>query len=538
MKYVNNTRPHALSSIEKGVDILVVGGGINGAGIFRDAALRGLSVGLIEKNDFGSGTSCRSSKLIHGGVRYLEHMDFGLVMESSVERTRLMKLLPDLVQPVPFILPVYQDSPHGLFTMDFGLWLYDALAFFRNFKLHSRLSAEKTLSVLPTLKSAGLQGSVRYYDCRVNDARLVINNVVSGCLAGGYALNYLEALEVRKEGKRATGVFVRDRLTERNFFIPCQVLVSAVGPWTNSFYAKLENTKKPLLRLTKGIHLLFPREKFKTESAVVITSKDDRRIVFVIPWEEYTLVGTTDTDFNDSPDEVRPDRTDVDYLLKLVNSFFPNLNLKSSDAISAFAGLRPLVLAEGSASSVSRKDKILLTGCGAFVIGGGKLTTYRAIAEKAVDKIIKQLASKKIKAAGCQTKRIPLVLRPDIPFDPNQTRLSGDIVEYLFARYGKQALEIIDLAGREPKLFQRLYPGLPFIFAEIPYGVRNEMLLTITDFFRLRTEIFLKAPDNGRSRLEESVNILGDLLGLGPDEKKEQIETYQSYLAKNLDCLR
>jgi glycerol-3-phosphate dehydrogenase len=531
-----SARLDALSALQKGVDILVVGGGINGAGIFRDAALRGLSVGLVEMNDFASGTSCRSSKLIHGGVRYLEHMEFGLVMESSLERALLMRLLPDLVQPAPFLLPVYKESPHGLFVMNLGLWLYDALAFFRNFRLHRRLNAGAVQSLLPALKQKGLKGGVMYYDCRVNDARLVINNVMSGRGHGGSALNYTKVVEIRKSGGKISGALVTDRLTGKTFDVPCRVLISAVGPWTNGFHALLESEEKAILRLTKGIHLMFPKKRFQTETAVVITSADDRRIVFIIPWEEYTLVGTTDTDFSGDLNNVVADARDVEYLLNLVNGYFPGLALHAKDALSAFAGLRPLVLSKGSTSSVSRKDKILRTPSGAYIIGGGKLTTYRHIAQKAVDRILGDLPGHTHRNAGpSRTAKEPLMDNP--VFLMQSETLAPDVCDYLTTRYGRGAQEIADLAAADDRLSRRIVPTLPFVFAEIPYGVRREMLQTITDFFRLRTEIFLKAEDNGRCALEESVGILGQALSLGQNEKRKQFQDYLSYVEQNLRCL-
>ena len=536
-------RTSAFSALEKGVDVLVVGGGINGAGIFRDASMRNIRTGLVEMNDFASGTSSRSSKLIHGGVRYLEHKEFGLVMESSLERALLMRLLPDLVQPAPFVLPVYKDSPHGLFVMNLGLWLYDALAFFRNFHLHRKLSPKEVLARLPELKHGGLRGGVLYYDCRVNDARLVINNIVSGCRNNGTALNYTRVEKVIKTHDKISGAVVCDVLTGEKHEIPCKILVSAAGPWTNEFHKTLEGYEENILRLTKGIHLMFSQKRFKAGTAAVITSRDDRRIVFIIPWEEYTLVGTTDTDFTGDINNVYPDKSDVAYLLDLVNGFFPGLSLKPEDAISAFAGLRPLVLSEGSASAVSRRDKIIKTPSGAYLIGGGKLTTYRHISEKTVDRILRELPDDVRRNTGpCMSARIPLIDKPPEMSGSRigqalPVRQDGSVLDYLFSRYGSGAAEILKEAASTPRLAERLYPSLPFIFAEIPYGVRHEMLLSVMDFFRLRTEIFLKASDNGLSCLAEASEILGRALHLDAAAVLKQREEYNAFLKMNLNCI-
>jgi len=536
-KSPSEKRSDTLREFVNGLDLLVIGGGINGAGVFRDGAMRGLKTGLIEKSDFASGTSSRSSKLIHGGVRYLEHMEFGLVMESSIERTTLLRLLPDLVQPAPFILPVYKGDRHGLSVMDLGLWLYDALSFFRNFKLHKRLNKNETLNHLPTLKPDGLTGSVLYYDARVNDARLTLNNITSGTRHGGMALNHARAIKIEKHPTSAGfDVWVQDELTREVHHVPCKALVCAVGPWTNRFFRVLEGFEKKVLRLTKGIHLLFPKKKFKTETAVVITSNDDRRIIFVIPWEEYTLVGTTDTDFEEDLDHVVATPEDARYLLERVNGFFPTLNLKASDAISAFAGLRPLLLANGSASTVSRKDKILKTKAGAFVIGGGKLTTYRRISEKTLNRVIKTLPFElQARLKSCATHLEPLVERP---CTANIVPVSADILDYLTQRYGTGAESILRLIQEDFTLGDRIDSSLPFVFAEIPYTASEEMLLTVTDFFRLRTEIYLKAHDNGLSKTERAATLLGKALSLSPEAIKKQVQDYSDFVAQNKNCLQ
>ncbi|OGJ90709.1 MAG: hypothetical protein A2487_15260 [Candidatus Raymondbacteria bacterium RifOxyC12_full_50_8] len=539
----HKNRDSIREELSAGVDLLVVGGGINGAGILRDAAMRGLRVGLCEKNDFGHGTSSRSSKLIHGGIRYLEHLDFGLIIESCAERARLMRLEPDLVKPTEFLMPVYKSDRYPLWYMNIGLWMYDALAFFRNHKLHRLLNKKEALATAPRMNPEGLSGGLTYYDCRVNDARLVMNNIVSAQLHGGHALNYMEITGVKKHNGKICGATAVDRLSGASFTIPCSLLVSAAGPWTNGFYETMEGATRDILRLTKGIHLLFTQERFPAKTAVVILSNDDRRIIFVIPWEEYTLVGTTDTDYSGSIDDVTPDQSDVGYLLKLVNDRFPGLGLVPRDAVSAYAGLRPLLLSGGSASAVSRKDKVLASPSGALIVGGGKLTTYRKIAEKAVNMALKRLpAGTRQRVRGCTTARVPLIERMGHtgktgaygrgthPFD-------AEVIEYLETRYGKKSSEIFDIAASDPTLSQRICRELPFIFAEIIYAARREMLVSLTDFFRLRTEIFLKASDNGLSRADQCARILGSELMLGEDGIRKEADSYRSYVTRTLSCI-
>ena len=529
-----NNRESVKKELKQGVDVLIVGGGINGAGIARDAAMRGLKVGLLEKNDFASGTSSRSSKLIHGGLRYLEHMDFPLVMESCAERSILLKLAPGLVKPTEFLMPAYKDDRYGLFFMNLGMWLYDFLSLFKNYKFHRKLSAKDVLELIPQINPNGLKGGFIYYDSRVNDARLVINNIVSAFNHGAFPLNYSEAVEFYKQNKRIASVTAIDRLSGEKFNIPCSTFVMAAGPWTNSLYPEIEGEQKALLRLTKGIHLVFPHEKIKTPTAVVILSNNDKRIVFVIPWEEYTIVGTTDTDFNDDINNVYPDISDVSYLIELVNKRFPGISLKPEHAISCYAGLRPLLVAEGSAGEISRRDKIIKTPSGTFIIGGGKLTTYRKISQKAVNLILREL---KLSAKPCETGTVPLLKDPPVVDNSGSFRIDKDTAEYLKKRYGDGYLEIIQIVEKNQDMADRIYENLPFIFAEIEYGIKNEMLVHVGDFFRLRTEIFLKSSDNGMSMLDKCSGILGHALGLTDVEIKAQIMDYRQFVNSNLNCI-
>ncbi|OGS37007.1 MAG: hypothetical protein A2293_02185 [Elusimicrobia bacterium RIFOXYB2_FULL_49_7] len=520
--------------LKKGVDVLVIGGGINGAGIVRDSALRGLRVGLVEKNDFASGTSSRSSKLIHGGLRYLEHLDFPLVYESGRERALLTALHPQLVKNTPFLFPVYRTDRFNIHFMDLGLWLYDALALFRNHGLHRKLRVPETLKREPALNTDGLTGALMYNDCRVNDAELVRQNVVSGLCHGAYPVNYMEALSLTPRNGRIDSVRVCDRLTGEEFDIPCRALVCAGGPWSNALYERLEGKKRSLLRLTKGIHLVVPNAKLPVQDAVVVNSNEDKRIIFIIPWDGWTLVGTTDTDYHEDLDSVLADKEDVRSLLALVNRLFPGYHLKTSDAVSVFAGLRPLVLSGGSASTVSRQDKIFQGPSGAYYIGGGKLTTYRNMAEKMVDRLLHgPLKDLKIQVRPCVTRRTPFV----------ETPLSGNVSMdalnvHLNTRYGTQAAKIHNMIQNDALLARPAVPGLPFILAEIVYAARYELLANLTDFMRLRTDIFLKAPDNGRAAADLCARLLGKVLEWDETEIQIQIKAYGGFVEDQLHCLK
>lgn len=489
--------------LAKGLDLLVIGGGINGAGILRDARLRGLNAGLVEKNDFASGASSRSSKLIHGGLRYLEHMDFSLVFESCRERTLLARLLPDLVRPTPFLFPIYKTDRIPLFFMDLGLWLYDTLALFRNFKLHRKVSAKEALEMEPGLNPKGLTGALLYYDAKVNDAELVMRNVTDALAQGAHPLNYAEVISVEKKDGRVCAAVVRDGIADETFTVPCKALICACGPWSNRMFELIEGRKRDLLRLTKGIHLVVPAERLPVKSAVVVNSNTDKRIIFIIPWEGRTLIGTTDTDYHGDIDAVYPDKSDVESVLALVNGVFPGLNLRAGESVSAFAGLRPLVLEKGGASTVSRKDRIFRGDSGAYFIGGGKLTTYRNMAEKAVDRVVRETS---VTAGPCRTRTLPLV----------QNRPAID--EFIRAN---------------PVLAEKIVPGLPTCYAEIPFAAKHALLASITDFFRLRTDIFLKSADNGMAALDRCASLLGEALGLDPEAVREQAAAYREWVENN-----
>ncbi len=532
--FLTHQRSAFKKKLKKGVDVLIIGGGINGAGIARDAAMRGFKTGLLEKNDFASGSSSKSSKLIHGGIRYLEHMDFSLVMESCAERALLLKLAPELVKPVEFLMPVYKSDRYGMFLMNIGMWMYDFLSFFRNYKLHKKLSAQSILQYMPKINPKGLKGGFIYYDSLVNDSRLVINNIVSAHNNRASLLNYCEVVRFQKARGKISGVFAVDRLSKDEFYVPCKTIVSAAGPWTNSLYLKIEGVQRELLCLTKGIHLVFPREKIHTKTAVVIISNNDKRIVFVIPWKEYTLVGTTDTDFNDDVDNVYSKKEDVLYLLDMVNRKFCGLFLKPEDAISCYAGLRPLLISQKDSNAVSRKDKILRSPSKIFIVGGGKLTTYRKISEKAVNMIAEELCGG---YRPCQTKKVPLMEKIKSQ-ESDRFNINKDVKKYLQRRYGNGYIKLIQIIKKKSEMAEKIYENLPFIFAEIEYGAINELLVHIKDFFRLRTEIFLKAQDNGLLMLDKCAGILGENLGLEQKEINTQIKEYKQFVHNSLNCLR
>jgi glycerol-3-phosphate dehydrogenase len=388
-------------------DLLIIGGGIVGAGIARDAALRGLRAALVEQGDFASGTSSRSSKLIHGGFRYLEQRAFHLVAESCRERATLLRIAPHLVRPVPFLLPVYDDSPRSLLTMRIGMTLYDLLARYRNTAPHRTLSADATLAVEPNLRAQGLRGAIRYYDCAEDDARFCVDNILHAADLGVICNNYCKAIAMERSGDRIASVRLRDELSGSELETNARVIVNAAGPWIEQVAGLSGTDGSSTMRLspTKGIHLLLPA--ITREHAIAIQSRD-RRILFSIPWHDCSIVGTTDTNFSGDPASVEVADEDVDYLLKEIGVAVQQ-PIARGDVITTFAGVRPLLAADATDPSArSREHRIVRQAENFITIAGGKYTTYRKIAEEAVDEVYRLLGQS---PPGCATSHEPIPVR-------------------------------------------------------------------------------------------------------------------------------
>ena len=385
------------------LDVLIIGGGIVGSGIARDAAMRGLKTGLIEQHDFAFGTSGRSSRLLHGGMRYLAQGRIGLVREASLEKRTLHRIAPHLAQPLAFIFPTYPGTDWPLWQMRIGVKIYDLLCSGKNLGKSSGMSKEETLRAVPQLNPKGLTGAVRYFDGFTNDARLVLDTLRSAAAHGASLLNYCQFQDASRQdnGWRCA---VTDKTDGRVHELRARVVVNASGPWAS----RLPHSHVKL-RLTKGIHLVMERSRVPAVDAVVLT--EGKRILFVIPWGERLILGTTDTDYSGSLDEVRPEPADTAYLLGVANEFFPQAALGVADIISSWAGLRPLLAdANGAASDISRAHEIRNPEPDWWDVAGGKLTTYRLMAEQTVDRLV---AATKLAATPCRTAMEPLLEKPD-----------------------------------------------------------------------------------------------------------------------------
>lgn len=459
-------------------DLLVIGGGINGAAIAHLAALRGLKTALLEKNDFASGTSSKSSKLMHGGIRYLENFQFALVREALRERHFHVKSLPNLVQPLPFIIPVYKGDRRPLWMMRAGVFLYDLLAGSKNIGRHRSLTAAQVLAMEPSLNPEGLQGGVLYYDALMDDVRVCLENVLSAAERGAVCANYLEVTGFIKENGRAAGVTARDLMSEGSsgvLQIHARRVVVCAGAWTNELLKQDDSRAAERVRPTKGAHLVI--DKKISERALLIPARRDKRIFFVIPWKTGTMIGTTDTDFTGTPDHVKAEAEDLDYLIQEAARVFPGLNFSSRDIRISFAGLRPLLRHEGTASGISREHEIFESGSGVSYIAGGKYTTYRAIAEDFVGKLISGPSIEKFYGSTIKDKAEALAARSGVPVAT---------AEYLLNLYGSRAADVLSLVSKNSSLGQPISPGYPAILAQLHYSRDVEMALTAEDVFARR----------------------------------------------------
>jgi glycerol-3-phosphate dehydrogenase len=497
-------------------DVAVIGGGVTGAGVALDAASRGLKVALIEKRDFASGTSSRSSKLIHGGLRYLEQFHFGLVRESLHERAVLQRMAPHLSKPLSFLVPVYsspEESPLGSNRLKLaaGLWLYDLLAGRRNIARHRWLVPDDALRLAPALDPRGLRGAFLYYDCLTDDARLVIEVIKAAAAHGAVIANYASARGFEKTTGRVSSIQVENILDRGSFELRAKVVVSATGVWSDDV-SRLSNAKAPKkLRPSKGIHVVTPSESFQNQTAVLIPSLGERRFLFVIPWQGRTVIGTTDTDYDGDLDEPLAEAGEVNRVIASAARAFPAAKLSGDDVISAFAGLRPLLGGDKQATKeLSRKEEIFQDESGLITITGGKLTTWRRMAERVVDLAVAVLekvdGTRRPLAHRSVSARIQLAgggpvdeRHEEVAAAATEFAVDVAVVKHMMAAYGGNYRVILELTRDSGELKSTLVDGLPHIEAEVLYAARYEMAATVEDVLSRRTRIDLLTRDHGRS---------------------------------------
>jgi glycerol-3-phosphate dehydrogenase len=510
-------------------DALVIGGGINGVAIARDAALRGLAVALVERDDFASGTSSRSSRLIHGGLRYLEHGYFHLVFESSRERRLLLTLAPHLVRPLAFTWPVYRGARVPRWKLAAGMLLYDALSMFRNVARATRLGAGGVLAREPALRPDGLRGGAMYYDASTDDARLTLANTLGAADAGAVVLNHAAAqgIAARDGGFE---IEIEDVLGGRRVAVHARVVINATGPWTDSIRRLERPAARPSVRGTKGVHIAVARERVRNRGALTLLSPIDGRVMFVLPSGTSAIIGTTDTPTNADPDHVRASEADVAYLLATANMFFPAAKLERGDVISAWAGIRPLIAAgyTGGASSASREHAIDWSEAGMLTITGGKLTAYRAIAAEVVDALDRRLGRAR---APSTTDRVPLP-GGDIPSldavlaTARATIADSAVAERLVTAHGSAWREVWARGDTDPRMRERILAELPYILAEMPHAVERELACTLADLLIRRTHIAFETDDNGRAAARRVAAVVAPLLGWDVGRIDRELEAY------------
>ncbi len=510
-------------------DLLIVGGGITGAAVARDAAMRGFHIALVEKDDFGNGTSSRSTRLIHGGFRYLEYGEFKLVFDACSERRLMRKIAPRLVRPLAFLYPLYRGQKPAPWKLRVGMTMYDGLSLFRNVQRHRWLHPPEVQRREPLVAGRGLLGAARYYDAQVNDARLTLTTVKAAHLHGAVVVNHARVTGLMKAGGRIVGAHVVDQVGGREIEVRARIVVNATGIWTDSVRELDERDARPMIRPTKGIHLLIPRARLNSQHAVIFGVHDGRH-VFLIPWGNFALIGTTDTDYQGDLDNPAATLDDVEYLLEAVQYTFPGVQIKHDDIISTFAGLRPLVSAPGSPSALSRKHVIMENKSGLVTITGGKLTIQRLMGEHLTDYVEKRLAQEfgvhaqsecrtKEPLEGAQIERVPV------------SSVDEPVSKHLAEAYGDNAAWVLAYAEENPALGKRFAPELPYLMAEPLYAVQHEMALTLCDVLIRRTHIIYEAWNGGLERSRAVAGLMAPCLSWDEAEIERQVADYAAQVA-------
>jgi glycerol-3-phosphate dehydrogenase len=517
---------------EEVFDLLVIGGGITGAGVARDAALRGLRVALVEGQDYASGTSSRSSRLVHGGVRYLEHGELGLVFESSRERLTLQRIAPHLVRPLAFTWPVYRGARVARWKLGAGLLLYDVLSLFRN-RRHQRLDARAVHASEPALRTEGLVGGARYWDAATDDVRLTLATVLSAQHAGAVVLNHATVVGLVQREGRISSATVANRLDDdATTNVRARVIVNATGPWSDTIERMADARAGAGVRGSKGVHVSVARARVGNASAVTLTAPQDGRVMFVLPSGSYTIIGTTDTYDATHPEEVHATRGDVTYLLEAANHYFPDAHLTERDVVSTWAGIRPLAAhgATGAPSSASREHSIVESTPGLVRVTGGKLTTYRSMAEEIVDHVERLLGRSPTRS---RTAKLPLAggdLRDAQEEIAHAVAATGDetIARRLVLAYGTAWHGVWSLTQADPALAAVVEPGLPYLHAELLHAVTHEQAATLGDLLIRRTPVAFETPDHGRSAARRISHVVGRWMRWSDVEIDEALEDYDA----------
>ena len=520
-------------------DVLVVGGGITGLGVALDAASRGLSVGLVEKDDFSSGTSSKSSKLIHGGLRYLQQGEIGLVYEALHERQRLVRNAPHLVSVLPFMIPILTRdgviSKKIARALGSALWMYDLTGGWRIGKLHRRLKSDEAFDHMPTMNKEKLAGAYLYFDAAADDSRLCVAIARTAAKHGAALANYCSVQKITHDSNgRANGAIVRT-VENEEFAITSRCVVNAAGVWADNIRKADEGTDPHSIRPAKGIHITVPWKMVRNDIAVVIPVRRDKRSLFVVPWVsngdgtyQYTYVGTTDTDFAGGVDESQSSHDDIEYVLEALNQSV-NGNITADDVTAVWSGLRPLVrnedgtTATGKTADLSRKHQVRVSTTGVVSIAGGKLTTYRKMAEHTVDEVLKQVGKK----TACKTKRLRFVGATA----KSSKKLDREAL-HLYQRFGSEAQTIQQLIAGDASLAEPLIVGLPYLRAEAIFAVRFEMARTLDDILSRRTRARIINRPASLASARAVAKLMASELQWDDAEVERQVANYVDSCAK------
>jgi glycerol-3-phosphate dehydrogenase len=518
---------------EEVFDVAVVGGGVTGVGTALDAATRGLSVALVEARDYAAGTSSRSSKLIHGGLRYLEQRNFALVREALRERGLLLtRLCPHLVRPVPFLYPL-QHRYWERWYVGVGVLLYDVIGGARALPRHRHLSRRAALRLVPALRPDALVGAIHYYDAEVDDARHTLTVARTAARYGAALATSARMTGFLRDGDRVTGIRVRDLESGGDLEVRARQVVSATGVWTEEVLAQVGGGQYHV-RMSKGIHVTVPRDLIHSGSGLIL--RTEKSVLFVIPWGRHWIIGTTDTDWELDPAEPAATSADIDYLLEHVNGVLAD-PIDRGDIESVYAGLRPLLAgAAASTAQLSREHAVFRPVPGLVVVAGGKYTTYRVMAEDTVDEVAKALVAESVRPVPPSvTRATPLFGADGYAAEWNRraqiaarTGLAVTQVEHLLRRYGSAIEEVLELVAGRPELAERILGAEEYLAAEAVYAASHEGALHLEDVLVRRTRIAMEAADRGLVAAEPVARLMAEVLGWDEERRKREVDAYET----------
>ncbi len=534
---------------EKTYDVIVIGGGITGAGVAREASLRNLKVALLDMQDFAAGTSSRSSKLAHGGIRYLANGEFGLVREAATERNWLLAHLPHLLRPIPFLFVWWEGSKDNKKLIKVATTLYDLLGNFRSkfktYKKHKWYPPEKVFEFEPEIKREGNLGAAIYYDNNIDDARLTMETLKEAVIRGADIVNYCKVVGYTKQNGKIVGVRCKDVETQKEFEVKGTLVVNATGVWTDNLLEIYPpNMPKPVIRPTKGVHIQYRREHVKNNMATIIRSITDKRAFFVLPRGNHTIIGTTDTDYKGDYANPFCDKEDADYLITSVKHYFPKAELDYKNILSTYAGIRPLVMEQGkSESAVSRDHTIFWTDDGLISIAGGKLTTFRRMAEDLFTRVEekeifpkiarKKRFSRQKYAIGLDKQSWSKILKE------SGVSLDEEVANHIYEQYGRGAIKILELIKSDKSLKDRIDDENEFIAAEIVYGLKYEPTPHLIDIFCRRTEMSLFIDHKKQLNAAKKVaDLMAQEYDWSDQKKTEEINLYLDHIKKTVAFIK